>query len=69
MRRFPGVLAATIFGQSMHLLVEEGAPEHDIKARLANVGITHVDIRPIGPSLEDVFVTLTAHRNGAVNSK
>jgi hypothetical protein len=59
MRHFPGVRTATIFGQSMHLLVEHSLPEERIRAQLAHVGIQHADIHPIGPSLEDVFVALT----------
>jgi len=65
MRHFRGVKTATVFGQSMHLLVEESLPEQAIRQQLAGVGITHTEIRPIGPSLEDVFVTLTANQNGA----
>jgi len=65
MRHFRGVKTATVFGQSMHLLVEESLPEQAIRQQLAGVGITHAEIRPIGPSLEDVFVTLTGNQNGA----
>ena len=65
MRHFPGVRSATVFGQSMHLLVDESMPEQTIRDQLASVGIPRADIHPIGPSLEDVFVTLTADRNGA----
>ena len=63
-RTLPGVRSTTIFGQSMHLLVDADLPERAIEAALANVGISQVDIRPIGPSLEDVFVTLTNLRAG-----
>ncbi len=59
MRHLPGVKTATVFGQSMHLLVEHSLAENDIRGELAKVGITHADIRPIAPSLEDVFVALT----------
>lgn len=59
-RRLPGVRSATIFGQSMHLLVEDRVDEQIIHQRLAEVNIQGADIRPIAPSLEDVFVTLTA---------
>src|SRR5437773_4486126 len=62
-RRLPGVRTATVFGQSMHLLVEETLSEQDICVKLATVGIARADIRSIGPSLEDVFVALTT-RNG-----
>ncbi len=58
-RQLPGVRAATVFGQSMHLLVEASLSEPAIRAQLATVGIAHADIRPIAPSLEDVFVALT----------
>ena len=63
-RRLPGVRTATVFGQSMHLLVEEGMSEQIIRDELAKVKIPHADIRPIAPSLEDVFVALTNNRNG-----
>jgi hypothetical protein len=65
MRHLAGVRAATVFGQSMHLLVDEGMSEQTILTRLAEVKIPHADIRPIAPSLEDVFVALTNHRNRA----
>jgi ABC-type multidrug transport system ATPase subunit len=61
-RRLPGVLSATVFGQSMHLLVEAGLTEPEIHDRLVGVGIQHAEIRLIAPSLEDVFVALTARR-------
>jgi ABC-type multidrug transport system ATPase subunit len=64
MHQTPGVRSATVFGQSMHLLVDETLASSDIKARLRQVGITHTDIHPIGPSLEDVFVTLSAKYAG-----
>src|SRR6184192_1724292 len=60
LRHAPGVRSATVFGQSMHLLVDQSTPEDAIRRELARVGIHHADIRPIGPSLEDVFVALTA---------
>jgi ABC-type multidrug transport system ATPase subunit len=62
LRRLPGVQAATVFGQSMHLLIEQGMPEQFMREELAKVGIVEVDIRPIAPSLEDVFVALTSER-------
>jgi ABC-type multidrug transport system ATPase subunit len=63
-RHLPGVRTATVFGQSMHLLVDKGVSDDYIGSELSKVGIPHADIRPIAPSLEDVFVALTANRNG-----
>jgi hypothetical protein len=48
----------------MHLLVNQNLSEEYIRAELKKVGIQEADIRPIAPSLEDVFVALTANRNG-----
>src|SRR5881296_2791131 len=58
-RRLPGVRAATVFGQSMHLLVDKETSDDFIRAELVKAGIPRADIRPIAPSLEDVFVALT----------
>src|SRR4051794_38713870 len=64
MHRLPGVRSATVFGQSMHLLVDESVTSTEIEARLRSVGIGHAEIHEIGPSLEDVFVTLSAKHAG-----
>lgn len=63
LRQLPGVSSATVFGQSMHLLVDESLPEQRLREELAKVGIASADIHPIGPSLEDVFVALTSRQN------
>jgi ABC-type multidrug transport system ATPase subunit len=64
MREEKGVLNATVFGQSMHLLVDESVRRQEIDAKLRSVGIASPEIHEIGPSLEDVFVTLTAKHAG-----
>jgi len=69
MRTVSGVQSATVFGQSMHLLVDEQITRDQIEAKLRGVGITKSEIREIGPSLEDVFVTLTAKYAGAEKAK
>lgn len=60
LRRLPGVHMATVFGQSMHLLVADSLAEAALRDELRRVGINAADIRPIAASLEDVFVALTA---------
>ena len=60
MLELEGVRSATVFGQSMHLLVDENIRQAEIDEKLHNVGIGHAEIHEIGPSLEDVFVTLSA---------
>ena len=65
MREMGGVRSATVFGQSMHLLVDENVRRADIEEKLKSVGISQTEIHEIGPSLEDVFVTLSAKEAGA----
>ena len=55
-----GVRSATVFGQSMHLLVDADVRPERIEQKLRDVGIGRAEIHEIGPSLEDVFVALSA---------
>src|SRR3954453_1816514 len=50
MHRLRGVRSATVFGQSMHLLVEESVSSAEIESTLRGVGISHAEIHEIGPS-------------------
>jgi ABC-type multidrug transport system ATPase subunit len=63
-RQLKGVRSATVFGQSMHLLVDESVKREQIDEKLHGVGISHAEIHEIGPSLEDVFVTLSEKHAG-----
>jgi ABC-2 type transport system ATP-binding protein len=52
LRGRPGVRQVTIFGQAVFALVDAGLP-------LESFDLAGADVRPAGPSLEDVFVTLS----------
>jgi ABC-type multidrug transport system ATPase subunit len=58
-RHLPGIRSATIFGQSIHALIEDHFDLHDLREQLLKNGISVAEIRPLAPSLEDVFVELT----------
>jgi ABC-type multidrug transport system ATPase subunit len=58
-RKIPGIRSATIFGESIHALVEDHFDVDDLRARLQKESIRVGEIRPLTPSLEDVFVELT----------
>src|SRR5271154_6422410 len=58
-RHIPGIRSATIFGESIHALVEEHFNLDDLRGQLQKDGITVTDIHPLTASLEDVFVELT----------
>jgi len=59
LKRQPFALDATLVEAEIHLLMPEATEEDVILAALKQGGITDATIRPIEPSLEDVFVTLT----------
>ncbi len=58
-RQIPGVRSATIFGQSIHALMDDHLELDDLREQLLKNGIAVGEIRPLAPSLEDVFVELT----------
>jgi len=61
--RLPGVKETQVFGETLHLLV--GDAERDlprVRAALQAEEFAEVHLRPITPSLEDVFVTLLRQR-------
>ncbi len=59
----PDVLDAAVFGSALHVLVPEAdAAMHALETYLPARGIRVGHMEPIRPSLEDVFVSLTARR-------
>lgn len=58
-RRLEGVVDATLFGESIHLLMREDRSEDQLRDELRRAGMQVNDLRPIHATLEDVFVMLT----------
>lgn len=58
-RGLPYVEDVTIFGNSLHLLVRSEIADTEIARDLAQGTAARVTVRPIEPTLEDVFVRLT----------
>ena len=58
-RTVPGIRSATIFGQSVHALINDDLDFDHLREQLHKQGIVVGEIRPLAPSLEDVFVELT----------
>lgn len=59
LRQLPGVLDATLFGQSIHLLANDAITEREVRTYLKLADDSQTEFRVIEPTLEDVFVTLT----------
>jgi ABC-type multidrug transport system ATPase subunit len=62
------VQAATIFGTSLHLLIESSVSDATVERDLENFGISDVTVTEIDASLEDVFVRLTETRGREVDA-
>jgi len=58
-RQVPGIRSATIFGQSIHALIDDHVDLDDLREQLLKNGMAVAEIRRLAPSLEDVFVELT----------
>jgi len=67
-RQIPGIRSATIFGQSIHALIDDSLDFDELREQLSKSGIAIAEIRPLAPSLEDVFVELTYKNQGNGNS-
>jgi ABC-type multidrug transport system ATPase subunit len=67
LKRAEFVQSATIFGQSIHLLMDADVGLERLAKRLERIGITDVETTLARPSLEDVFVSLT--RRHSANGK
>ncbi len=61
-RELPYLRSATIFGRSIHALVDESVTEPQLLSDLQQHGVAAQEIRPLVADLEDVFVELTSHR-------
>ncbi|HLJ54715.1 MAG TPA: ABC transporter ATP-binding protein, partial [Chthonomonadaceae bacterium] len=55
----PFALDATLVESEVHLLMPEATSDAEIARALDSAGLPNAAVRPIEPSLEDVFVTLT----------
>jgi ABC-2 type transport system ATP-binding protein len=59
LQRQPFCDDATIFGQSVHAVIDAAWTDEALLDAMHAAGFAHAQVRAIGPSLEDVFVTLT----------
>ncbi len=58
-RTIAGVRSATIFGQSIHALIDDHLDLEHLRNQLVKAGVVVAEIRPLAATLEDVFVELT----------
>jgi ABC-2 type transport system ATP-binding protein len=66
LRSAPNVMDAAVYGNALHIVVEDAAREAtQIREYLAGHGVAVQRVEPIRPTLEDVFVSLTTDKNTA----
>ena len=68
-RTLPFVKSATIFGTSLHLLIDEGVSDEALRRQLENFNLGKVSVGAIEPTLEDVFVQLTESRGREIEAE
>jgi ABC-2 type transport system ATP-binding protein len=57
LRALPGVRTATLFGETVHVFLSE-AGDGAVERALERASIVVAEVRPVRPSLEDVFIHL-----------
>jgi ABC-2 type transport system ATP-binding protein len=60
LRSLPGVESATLFGDTVHLVLKDGLDAAAVSAHLEGAGVPVMDARLAEPSLEDVFLRRVA---------
>src|SRR5262249_14269564 len=58
LRSVPDVRDVQVFGDRLHLVATHMPAEADLRDRLAAVGVTLQSLRPVAPTMEDVFMHL-----------
>lgn len=56
------IRSATIFGRSIHALVDDSVQKPELEQELRGRGIDFEEVRPLMPTLEDAFVELSQRR-------
>jgi len=67
-RKLPAVRDATLFGDALHVLLDAEVEPDDLLKRIAE-GDASATVRPIAPTLEDVFVILSRAQAAALEGQ
>ncbi len=58
-RPVPGVLGVEVFGETLHLIVDDARQVLEpVRAAVEGAGLAVLQLRPIAPTMEDVFMAL-----------
>jgi ABC-2 type transport system ATP-binding protein len=65
LRAIPGVREVQVFGDRLHLLADAALPEEALRRHLEGSGVALGAVRPVQPTMEDVFMYLQRAENRA----
>ena len=68
-KTLPYIQACTIFGTSLHLLLDANVDNEKVRRDLEAFGVANVEVHDIEASLEDVFVRLTETRGREIDAQ
>ena len=68
-KTLPYIRACTIFGTSLHLLIDAGVTNEKVEHDLEAFGIGDIKVHDIDASLEDVFVRLTETKGREIEAQ
>jgi ABC-type multidrug transport system ATPase subunit len=68
-KTLPYIRACTIFGTSLHLLIDAGVTNEKVEHDLEAFGIADIKVHDIDASLEDVFVRLTETKGREIEAQ
>ncbi len=61
-----GVLGVEVFGETLHLVVDDaGQALEPVRAAVEGAGLVVLQLRPVAPTMEDVFMALMRRGQGA----
>lgn len=68
LQQLPEVDDVTFFGSSLHCVISESVSIESLQHQLQQQGLQSIEIRPIQPTLEDIFLHLTKKADREHNS-
>ncbi|HUQ49657.1 MAG TPA: ABC transporter ATP-binding protein [Terriglobales bacterium] len=68
-RELPWLHSATIFGRSIHALVDDSVTDVQVREEMQKRGVKVEEVRPLIADLEDVFVELTYRKQQEMEAK
>jgi ABC-2 type transport system ATP-binding protein len=67
LRSVDGVLRSSVFGTGIHFTMQEGSDVSEVERSLLLAGLSSFEVKPIAPTLEDVYLSLILNKEEAAS--